>query len=96
MRRHSSFVFVLVFALTSCLLAQDAASGSSESTNLAGKWKMSWQGRNGQRQGTLQLQQDGSQLTGTLAGERGSVPVTGSVNGNNISFSVKMQGRRTL
>jgi hypothetical protein len=95
-RRQISFVLVLVFGLTSCLLAQDAASGSSDSTNLAGKWQMSWQGRNGQRQGTLQLQQDGSQLTGTLQGERGSVPVTGSVNGSSISFTVQMQGQRSF
>src|SRR5271168_3310002 len=57
---------------------------------------MSWQGRDGAKQGTLQLQQDGSKLTGTLDGDRGSVPVTGSVDGNDISFSTQSQGRRTF
>jgi len=94
--RHLSLVLVLVLAMTSCLFAQDAASGSSDSTNVAGKWQMSWQGRNGQRQGTLQLQQDGSQLTGTIAGERGSIPITGSINGNSVSFSAEKQGNRSF
>jgi len=57
---------------------------------------MSWQGRDGARQATLKLQQDGSKLSGTLDGERGSAPVTGSVNGNNISFSTQTQGHRNF
>jgi len=95
-RRHLFLVFVLVFGLTSCLLAQDAAQGDSQPANVAGKWTMSWQGRDGAKQGALQLQQDGSKLTGTMDGERGSVPLTGTVNGNNISFSTQSQGRRTF
>jgi len=37
---------------------------------------------------TLTLQQDGSKRKGTLKGQRGEAPVTGSISGNNISFSV--------
>jgi hypothetical protein len=92
-RKHFFLIFVLAFGLSSCLLAQDAAS---QPTNVAGKWQMSWQGRDGARQGTLQLQQDGSKLTGTMDGERGSMPVTGTVDGSNISFSAQSQGRRNF
>jgi len=94
-RRHSFLVLVLAFGLTSCLLAQDAAQGN-QPANVAGQWLMSWQGRDGARQGKLQLQQDGSKLTGTLDGERGSTPVTGTVDGNNISFSTQGQGHRNF
>jgi hypothetical protein len=93
-RRHLPLIFVLAFGLTSCLLAQDAAQGETQPANVAGKWQMSWQGRNGAKQATLQLQQDGSKLTGTMDGDRGSVPVTGTVNGNNVSFSTQSQGQR--
>ena len=37
---------------------------------------------------TLTLQQDGSTLKGTLKGQRGEAPVTGSVTGNKITFTV--------
>jgi hypothetical protein len=96
LRRHLSLVFVLACGLASCLLAQDAAQGDSQPANVAGKWQMSWQGRDGAKQATLQLQQDGSKLTGTLNGDRGSTPITGSINGNTISFSTQGQGRRNF
>jgi hypothetical protein len=95
-RRHLSLLFVLLFGLTSWLLAQDVTQGDSQPANVAGKWQMSWQGRDGAQQATLQLQQDGAKLTGTFDGERGTVPVAGSVNGNNISFSTQTQGRRNF
>jgi hypothetical protein len=95
-RKHLSLLFILTCVLTSCLFAQDSAQSDSQPTNIAGKWQMSWQGRDGAKQATLQLQQDGSKLTGTLDGDRGSVPITGSVNGNNISFSTQSQGRRNF
>ncbi|MGA7382725.1 MAG: hypothetical protein WBX03_17885 [Terriglobales bacterium] len=96
MRKHLYLILVLAFGLTTCLLAQDAAPGNSQPANVAGQWLMSWQGRDGARQGKLQLQQDGSKLTGTLDGERGSMPVTGSLDGNTISFSTQSQGRRNF
>src|SRR5262249_13424719 len=79
-----------LLGLTAVLAAQEAPAGNQ--ANVSGKWQMSWQGRNGERQGTLELKQDGSQLTGTMDGSRGQVPVTGSVDGNNITFSIKMSG----
>ena len=89
------FPIVLVSLLAvPLLLAQDAQSNQSQSTNVGGAWQVSWQGREGSQQATMQLQQDGSKLSGTFQGPRGSSPVTGSVDGNNISFNVQMQGRR--
>jgi hypothetical protein len=95
-RKHLSFLFIFALGLASCLLAQDATQGDSQPANIAGNWQMSWQGRDGARQATLKLQQDGSKLTGTLDGERGSTPITGTVDGKNISFSTQSQGRRNF
>ena len=89
------FPIVLVCLLAApLLLAQDAQSNQSPSSNIGGAWQVSWQGRDGSQQATMQLQQDGSKLSGTFQGPRGSSPVTGSVDGSNISFNVQMQGRR--
>ena len=89
------FPIVLVCLLAApLLLAQDAQSNQSQSSNLGGAWQLTWQGRDGSQQATMQIQQDGSKLSGTFQGPRGSAPLTGSVDGNNISFNVQMQGRR--
>lgn len=89
------FPIVLVCLVAApLLLAQDAQSNQSQSTNIGGAWQLSMQGREGAQQATMQLQQDGSKLSGTFQGPHGSSPLTGSVDGNNISFNVQMQGRR--
>jgi hypothetical protein len=75
------------------LLAQDSGSNASQAANIAGAWQVSWQGRHGSQQGTMQIQQDGSKLSGTFQDSGGSSPVTGSIAGNNVSFSVQIQGR---
>ena len=41
----------------------------------------------------MQIQQDGSKLSGTFDDASGSSSVTGSVAGNKVSFSVQVQGR---
>lgn len=78
------------------LLAQDSGSNNSQSANVGGAWQISWQGRDGARQATVQLQQDGSNLTGTFQDSRGSSQLTGSVSGNNVAFTVQIQGRGSL
>ena len=85
------FVVVLsILALVPVLWAAE----NDQATSLSGNWQLSWQGRQGTRQATLQLQQDGTQLSGTLKGERDSTPVTGSIQDNKVSLNVKMQGER--
>jgi hypothetical protein len=78
------------------LLAQDSGSNNSQSANVGGAWQISWQGRDGARQATLQFQQDGANLTGTFQDSRGSSQLTGSISGNNIAFTVQIQGRGSL
>jgi hypothetical protein len=92
-KRFYPIAFVCLLA-TAGLMAQDSGSNQSRSTSFGGAWQVSWQGRDGSQQATMQIQQDGSKLSGTFQGARGSSPLSGSVDGNNISFNVQMQGRR--
>jgi hypothetical protein len=84
------FVCLLVAPL---LLAQDSESNNSRPANIGGAWQLSWQGRGGSQQATIQIQQDGSKLSGTFQDSGGSSQLTGSVVGNNVSFNVQVQGR---
>lgn len=87
------FIFLLA---TPLLFAQDSEPNNSQSANIGGAWQLSWQGRSGSQQATIQFQQDGSTLGGTFQNSGGSSPLTGSVTGNNISFSVQIQNGRTI
>ena len=85
-----AFIFLLAAPL---LLAQDFQSNNSQPANIGGDWQISWQARNGSQQASMQIQQDGSKLSGTFQDASGSSSVTGSMAGNNVSFSVQIQGR---
>ena len=85
MKRNVALLAVLclaMFGVVGVAVAQDA--------QVAGTWTLSSQGRGGNMQNsTLTLKQDGQKLTGTLAGGRGGeAPLTGTISGNNIAFSV--------
>jgi hypothetical protein len=85
MKRNVALLAVLCFAIAGIVgvaAAQDA--------QVAGTWTLSSPGRGGNMQNSaLTLKQDGQKLTGTLAGARGGdAPLTGTVTGNNITFSV--------
>ncbi len=70
------------------------ASGQNEAqdssaANVAGSWQMSWTDNDGtQKQGTLSIQQDSSKLSGTFTGQRGTFPLSGSIQGNHVSLTV--------
>lgn len=85
-------VFISLLAAP-VLLAQGSESNNSQSANIAGSWQISWQGRGGSQQATIQVQQDGSKLSGTFQDENGSSQLSGSIAGNKVSFSVQIQGR---
>jgi len=86
-------LFVICLVAAPLLLAQDSESSNSQPANIGGAWQISWQGR-GSQQATVQIQQDGSKLSGTFQDSEGSPSqLTGIVAGNNVSFSVQVQGR---
>lgn len=77
-------------AIGSTPILQDQGAAT---TSLSGNWQISWTGRRGQMQATLQLTQNGSKLSGSIQAERGTVPVSGTVSGDQVSFTAKMPKR---
>lgn len=79
------------------LVAQDSEPNNAQPANINGTWQLSWQSRGGSQQATIQFQEDGSKLSGTFQDSRGSSSqLTGSIAGNNVSFSLQVQGRLTI
>jgi hypothetical protein len=70
------------------------SSDAAKPLDVSGTWQVSWQGRLGSEQCTLQLQQDGAKLTGTLQDVHGLWSLSGAVVGKQISFDVQFQGPR--
>lgn len=88
--KRKLYALLLPLALVLCL----SAMAADEPVDVAGNWQLNWQGRQGSQQGTLALQQDGTNLTGTMQGERGAAPVSGTIKGNTVSFNVEFKGER--
>jgi hypothetical protein len=76
-------LLTLVLCLTIAAMAAD----------VNGKWTASIQGKNGTREQTYTLKADGGKLTGTVTGRQGAeTPISdGKIDGDNISFTVKME-----
>jgi hypothetical protein len=80
----------LIFVLTLFLAIVIGVSAA----DLSGKWTAQVPGRGGQaRETTFTFKVDGSTLTGSVSGAQGQEnPISdGKVNGDAISFSVKME-----
>jgi hypothetical protein len=84
MKRNS-----ILFAGICAIALVFAGIAAGQAAKVAGSWEMSMQGPQGAVTQTLTIQQDGNKITGTLKGTRGDAPLEGTLDGNNISFSVK-------
>jgi hypothetical protein len=91
------FIFINI-GISGQLQALDRKDTSEKTSqpqlaDASGDWQVSWEGRMGTEQGTLLLKQDGSKLTGTFKDLHGVSSVSGTVEGNRISFEVKFEGK---
>ncbi len=66
--------------------AQPAITG----TNISGAWALSVETPMGARDMKLNATQSGETLTGSIAGPRGDMPITGTVKGNAVAFMMKV------
>lgn len=82
---------VRVLCVASVLIGS-LLGAESHPANVRGKWQASWTGRLGSEPVMLVLKQQGSKLTGKVL--RGSVatPLSGTIDGNDISMLVKFAG----
>lgn len=59
--------------------------------DVAGNWQLVMESPMGRREPKLELKVDGDQLSGTWTGQMGANPISGgSVDGDNISFTMEM------
>ncbi len=91
----SAFMLISVSPGTGQTRENSSPSSTAKPADVSGKWQVSWQGRLGTEQCTLQLQQDSSnKLSGTVQDQRGSSSLSGMIDGKKISFEVQFQGPR--
>jgi hypothetical protein len=66
------------------------ARAQDKPANVAGAWDLSMPGRDGaMNTQAMTIEQNGGAIKGTIKGQRGEVPLEGSVKGNDITFTVK-------
>jgi hypothetical protein len=83
-----STLLLVMLGAASCFPAQAGTQGNAGFVNVSGNWLLSWEGRRGTKQVTLQIRQQGPKLSGILQAMGRSVPLTGSVQRNEVLFSV--------
>ena len=76
------------------LLAMPTAGLATQNANVAGKWLLTISTPRGDSTITLNIEQDGSTLTGTSLreGQDNSSELTGTIDGNNITLNMRMGG----
>lgn len=90
MRRAMATVLFAALAMT---LFVSRGAAQEKAADVAGAWDMEQQGRNGPLHQTLTIQQSGAALKGAIKGPNDEIPITGTISGNKISFSLKFKGR---
>jgi hypothetical protein len=74
---------------------QDAAQAGT-AASASGNWQVSWTGRDGNpKQGSMQIKQSGTGLSGSFQAPRGTTKLSGTLQGNQISIDIKA-GRQQL
>jgi hypothetical protein len=67
-----------------------AAAQATPAPTVTGTWKFDWIDKSGNaKQGTMQLTQDGASVTGSFKGDHGPFAVVGTLQGSQISLTVK-------
>jgi hypothetical protein len=84
------FLLAIVLMLSNpfAAISQDAHPSENNDAAVAGTWHMSLHMAHGDSEATLELQQDGSKLSGVLKGHR-TMSISGNIVGNHISFTAK-------
>lgn len=87
MKTATAFILTLALLASAQLAAQ---------TNVTGEWAFNVTTDQGAGTPTITFKQDGEKLTGKYVGQLGSSDLTGTVKGNDITFSftVDVQGQQ--
>jgi opacity protein-like surface antigen len=82
-------MLVAMLAATALL----SASAFAADANIAGEWDMAVETQAGSGTPHFSFKQEGSTLTGTYKGQLGEAPVTGTVKGNEATWSFKVNAQ---
>ena len=66
---------------------------TASAADISGNWKGTAEGPNGAIERTFTFKQDGETLTGTYKGQFGEAPLTGTVKGSDVKFSIKVNAQ---
>lgn len=66
---------------------------AAQAKNVSGNWKLTIETPNGTGTPSLVLKQEGEKLTGTYKGRFGEAPLEGTIKGNEIKFTVKVNAQ---
>ena len=79
------------------MLASMAVAGAAlaADANVAGEWDFTVETQAGTGSPHFSLKQDGTTLSGTYKGQLGEAPVTGTVKGNDVTISFKVNAQGT-
>lgn len=91
MRRIQNLLSAILIAMS--LMSLPTMGASRQSTDVTGTWKITVETQAGSGSPTVVLKQDGENLTGTYKGQFGEAPLTGTIKGNAIKFSFKVNAQ---
>jgi hypothetical protein len=89
MKTNGPLYFFFSFLI---LVSGLALAAENPPANVSGKWQLSWEARLGTEHGTLQLDQNGSKLTGNYHGHLNSSQVSGTVKEKTITLTLEFPG----
>ena len=83
-----------LFAAAVAMLALGATSTFAADVDVTGEWTMTVETQAGTGSPHFSLKQEGNAVTGNYKGQLGEAPVTGTVNGNEVTlkYSINAQG----
>ncbi len=73
--------------------ATPPAAQSSGANNISGAWDFAVETSGGSGAPSFTFKQEGENLTGTYKGQFGEAPLTGTVKGDNVEFTIKISAQ---
>jgi hypothetical protein len=87
---------VLIASMTIMAVVLSAAAfpaTNAQSKSVTGAWKLTIESQNGTSNPSMTLKQEGEELTGTYKGRLGEAPLKGTVKGNDIKWTIKVNAQ---
>ena len=81
-----------LFVVTIVALAALTAAPRAQA-DLNGAWALSFNTPNGNLEASATFKQDGEELSGTMSGPQGEVPLKGTVKGKTFTFTIDVQSQ---